>query len=390
MKVSRYIFLLSLVLLSGCSNKENAGSALEGIKVSPSEVSLYLDETVKLGVSMVPEDAGEVSVVWTSDNPIIAAVGEDGLVTAVSIGETMVYANAGKFKDGCKVHVRPTEVESVTVSPSSYTLTVGGEVRLQASVLPENATYRSVSWSSSDESVASVSQDGTVTALSPGEAVISATSGNGVKGECALVCKAPFSFSIEYLDGDNWLDASSGIVCYPSGTVDVRLSVIEGDGISFEWKTTDNATAVYAGGTVTFLSPGKTTLEVTASNGDSRTVPLESSISGSFIFGGSSFETGALIPVGNKAENGVSILWEKDGKTLPVPFGAYVVYTDSDLVEIVLSESGYIVKALGEAGDAPLRLKIGTVYDAGLCTVRVNGEWSSGSEPLDGEEDFLW
>lgn len=390
MKGSRYIFLLSLVLLSGCSNKENTESALEGIKVSPSEVSLYLDETVKLGVSMVPEDAGEVSVVWTSDNPIIAAVGEDGLVTAVSIGETMVYANAGKFKDGCKVHVRPTEVESVTVSPSSYTLTVGGEVRLQASVLPENATYRSVSWSSSDESVASVSQDGTVTALSPGEVVISAISANGVKGECSLVCKAPFSFSIEYLDGDNWLDASSGIVGYPSGTVDVRLSVIEGDGISFEWKTTDNATAVYAGGTVTFLSPGKTTLEVTASNGDSRTVPLESSISGSFIFGGSSFETGALIPVGNKAENGVSILWEKDGKTLLVPFGAYVVYTDSDLVEIILSESGYIVKALREAGDAPLRLKIGTVYDAELCTVRVSGEWSSGSEPLDGEEDFQW
>lgn len=390
MKGSRYIFLLSLVLLSGCSNKENTESALEGIKVSPSEVSLYLDETVKLDVSMVPEDAGEVSVVWTSDNPIIAAVGEDGLVTAVSIGETMVYANAGKFMDGCKVHVRPTEVESVTVSPSSYTLTVGGEVRLQASVLPENATYRSVSWSSSDESVASVSQDGTVTALSPGEVVISAISANGVKGECSLVCKAPFSFSIEYLDGDNWLDASSGIVGYPSGTVDVRLSVIEGDGISFEWETTDNATAVYAGGTVTFLSPGKTTLEVTASNGDSRTVPLESSISGSFIFGGSSFETGALIPVGNKAENGVSILWEKDGKTLPVPFGAYVVYTDSDLVEIILSESGYIVKALREAGDAPLRLKIGTVYDAELCTVRVSGEWSSGSEPLDGEEDFQW
>ncbi len=87
--------------------------------------------------------------------------------------------------DGQDIHV-----ESISVSPQNVNLLEGKEITLTATVLPENTDYPNVVWSSSDESVATVSETGVVTAISEGTAIISATS-DGVSGTCTVTVKTP-------------------------------------------------------------------------------------------------------------------------------------------------------------------------------------------------------
>lgn len=183
--------------------------------------------TAELGAKMVPENATEVKLAYRSSDESVATVDETGLVTAVADGECTITAyvtvdtpatnetapravvvtepgeaesteNAadteqavmpdnlaeldsafGVMPDGLsaetKVTVR-TQVETIALDKTAGTLTVGGAVTLTAAVTPENATDPAVTWTSSDESVATVSETGVVQAIAPGKATITAAS----------------------------------------------------------------------------------------------------------------------------------------------------------------------------------------------------------------------
>ena len=95
--------------------------------------------------------------------------------------------------DGCKKEKAEVHVKSVSVEPSELELTVGENQILTVTVLPKNASDKTVVWSSSDSQVAKVEQDGTVSARMAGAAVIKATSRDGgIVGSCSLTVKEPY------------------------------------------------------------------------------------------------------------------------------------------------------------------------------------------------------
>ena len=81
-------------------------------------------------------------------------------------------------------------VESVTVTPKNIGLSTGGETTLSAKVLPENATNKKITWSSSDNNIATVDQNGKVTAAAAGTAKITAAAGDKT-GECVVTVSDP-------------------------------------------------------------------------------------------------------------------------------------------------------------------------------------------------------
>lgn len=125
----------------------------------------------------------------------MATVSENGLVTGVNRGTATVTATAGGKSATCQVTVT-WEVQSVTVSPATLTMTkVGETVQLTATVAPEGAGE--AVWSSSDEAVATVSSEGLVTAVGQGNAIITATA-----GEKTATCEVTVEISIvEVEDG---------------------------------------------------------------------------------------------------------------------------------------------------------------------------------------------
>ena len=150
--------------------------------VSLDKTSLELTEggTGTLIATVEPNNATNRNVTWESSNTSVATVDANGLVTAVSAGTATITATADGKSATCTVTVTAATVPvtGVTMNKTSTSLYVGDTETLTATVAPDNATNRAVTWASSNPSVAKV-ENGVVTALACGTAVITATTQDG-------------------------------------------------------------------------------------------------------------------------------------------------------------------------------------------------------------------
>jgi uncharacterized protein YjdB/alpha-tubulin suppressor-like RCC1 family protein len=171
-----------------------AGSSLAvaSVVLAPSTLSLITGAVASL--SAEPRDAtgisaaGCASIVWSSSNAAVAAVSSSGVVTAVSPGTATITAlSEGKSATAAVTVAAPSlPTASVVVTPSSTTLRAGQNVQITAAArdsLGQPITGRSVAWSSSNVSVASVSATGAITGVSAGSATVSAL----IEGKTAAV-----------------------------------------------------------------------------------------------------------------------------------------------------------------------------------------------------------
>jgi uncharacterized protein YjdB len=136
-----------------------------------------------LTATVNPENATNKNVTWSSSNPSVATV-SNGKVTALKAGSATIIVSSedGGKTATCEIRVntKTVSVTSVTLDRTSAELTVGDELTLTATVNPENATNKNVTWSSSNPSVATIS-NGKVTALKAGSATIIVSSVDGGK-----------------------------------------------------------------------------------------------------------------------------------------------------------------------------------------------------------------
>ena len=175
---------------------------LKGISLNKTDVTLLEGENTKFSVSYDPWDTTDSrGVSWTSSDSGVAAVGGDGTVLAISAGTCTVTAQVGSFTASAIVRVKAyVPVTSVTLSCTEYYFTQYGEsFTLYATVSPDDATYPSVSWSSSDPSVASVNDSGVVRVSGNGSCVITATAG-GVSASCQIGASLPEAPKVIVLD----------------------------------------------------------------------------------------------------------------------------------------------------------------------------------------------
>ncbi len=162
------------------------------IKLDKEELSGTAGDKAELKADVTAQDTSKDCtsvVVWKSSDEKVATV-NNGVVTFVGEGTAEITATAGDVSAVCKVSVKAktVAVEKVTLDKTSAELTVGDTATLKASVTPDNATDKTVTWTSSDDSVASV-KDGVVTAVKAGKAVITAKAGDQT-AECTVTVKA--------------------------------------------------------------------------------------------------------------------------------------------------------------------------------------------------------
>lgn len=144
------------------------------VTVDRSTAELVIGETVQLSATVLPSDATDPSITWSSSNKEVATVSNNGLVTGVSEGRAAIMAKAGGKTATCIVTVsrKPVPVTSVTLDKESLSLAKGESQTLVATVKPDGATYKALTWTSSNPKVASVDSKGKVTAIANGSATI--------------------------------------------------------------------------------------------------------------------------------------------------------------------------------------------------------------------------
>ncbi len=174
----------------------------------PSKNMLAVGESIILTATVLPDNATNKSVTWSSDNEAVAKVGATtGKVTAEGVGEatiTVTTANGGK-KASCKITVH-VPVESITLDKESATLFIGNTLTLTATVTPDTATDKSITWTSDNEAVATVDTNGIVSAKSEGTATITAKAGEQ-SDKCTITVKQEVAATgVEILNAPETLD----------------------------------------------------------------------------------------------------------------------------------------------------------------------------------------
>lgn len=166
--------------------------AVTGIELNYIDLTVYIGTPVTLTATVTPQNATDKSLIWESSDTDVAIVSANGLVTAVSEGTAVitVTTNDGGFTASCNVTVpAPIVPQSITLSHTSGTIVSGQYVNnVVATVLPENAYDKTVTWSSSDTSVVTVDALGKITAVNnvEGTATVTATTINGLSASIEI------------------------------------------------------------------------------------------------------------------------------------------------------------------------------------------------------------
>ena len=217
---------------------------VSGITIYPAgDVTVVEGNTANLTADVTPIDAGNKNVTWSSSNPAIAAVNNDGTVVGVSAGSVSIRATA---TDGSKIYslkavtvqAAPVLVNSITISPASLTVAEGANANLAATVLPADADNRTVTWSSSNSAIATVNNSGRVSGVARGTATITAAAndGSGWSASCKVTVAGPaptgISFSKDIIYTWYGKEEDLGMNVSPANA--------DRDNITFTWSSDDN------------------------------------------------------------------------------------------------------------------------------------------------------
>lgn len=246
------------------------------VEVAPDPLALSVGQSTQL-LSIARDASGSVlmgrATTWTSSNTAVATVSQEGVVQALSPGVSTITAAVEGRTGSSTLTVSSVPVGSVSVAPGSSTLLPRESVQLTATVRDANgglATDRPVFWSSSNTAVATVTQSGQVVAVAAGSATIMAVSEGRADSAAITVIPAPVA-SIE-VD-----PPAASVVARQTIALSVTLKDADGyvlTGRQVTFTSANGAIAtVSAGGIVTGVAPGSTTIVVTA-EGRSMSVPV--------------------------------------------------------------------------------------------------------------------
>ena len=238
------------------------------VTLYPEKMELTIGESRALQYKFSPSTSQPTATVsFTSSNPKVAEVDFAGNVYAVSTGSATITAKTNFATTAtCQVKVSPIHATSIALNHDALTLYAGEKATLTATVMPGNATEKSVSWASSDDKVAKVSQKGEVTAVGTGRAQVTATTKDGSKLTAA--CNVTVSARAESLTFD------VGKKTIGIGETFMLVPVVKPEGASprLTWKSSDPAVAyVDANGRVEGFKTGTADVTATTTDGSNLT-----------------------------------------------------------------------------------------------------------------------
>lgn len=295
---------------SSSSGGSSSGSSSKYKKVT--KISINSDDfTVKVGntksltYTISPSNATNKKVSWDTSNPSVAKVNSAGKVTGVGAGTAYItIKSVDGVSDKVKVVVtkrNPIKATKITLSPSSLTLNVGAKKAVTATVLPSNASIKTVTWVSHNTNIAKVDSKGTVTGVGAGSTKISAyTTDGNVTASMNVTVKSNSSSggstkptTVKVTD---LIVAPTSVYLYVDETERISTTVLPSTATnkSLNWSSSNTSVAtVSSSGVITGKKYGTTTIKVTsASNSNVSKViavtvtnkPVDKSISCSYSF----------------------------------------------------------------------------------------------------------
>lgn len=274
-KLSFVILSLMTMLIGFTSCRGNDNVPVTGIRLDKTELTLLKGESSKLTATVSPEDATDPTVKWKSSDLSIATVDNYGNVKAVAAGKTTVTVSSadGRFTATCTVNVN-VNVSSLILSDTSITLKKGDSKKLSVSISPDDATNKSVTWSSGDTNIAIVDNMGKITAVNGGSTVITVTS---IYGKIAATCSVNVTVAVQSVSLDK-----SELTLIKGQTATLNATIVPSDATTKDvsWASSNISAVTVDNGSIKAVGVGIATISVTTSDGSkvaSCTVTVEKS-----------------------------------------------------------------------------------------------------------------
>ncbi len=316
-----------------------------GVTLSQTELSLVKGATAPLTATVVPSDATNQKVMWSSNNTPVVTV-ENGTVTAVSGGTATITVTTedGNHTARCEVTVT-VSATGVTLSQTELSLAKGATATLTATVVPSDATNQKVRWSSTNTAVATV-ENGTVTAVSAGNATITLTTEDG---NHTATCEVTVTVSAT---GITLSQTELSLAKGATATLTATVLPTDATNQKVRWSSNNTSVATVENGTVTAVSAGNASITVTTEDGNHT----------------------AICSVSVEATSAVEDVVFASVVVSPNPFGEQLCITYVDLRgQYVLYNAQGVVVASGSLEDGETR--INTVsFTAGVYLLRLTAE----------------
>ncbi len=248
---------------------DNSVVPVTGVNLNVVDASIFVAQTLQLTAEIVPADATNQNLVWTTDDASIALVDAQGNITGVGLGNTIIRVTAvdGGFSAESFVTVIEANVSviGIAIDYPEVVINVAELLQATAEIQPSDATNQSVNWSSDDATIATVDVEGNIVGVSPGVTTIRATSVDGGYEAQTMVTVlaqdiAVSSVSINPRDFEIGLDQQLQIFAevQPSNATNQELV----------WSSDDpNVVTIDSEGNVLGVSPGVATIHVTTNDG---------------------------------------------------------------------------------------------------------------------------
>ena len=270
MKIVKIVFgfaLLMLATLSGCKDKENDITIVEvkNITLDKTELTMNEGESATLVATITPNEAGNKTLTWESGNPEFVTVDNTGKVVAVKEGSAVITVkSSNNIKATCNVTVttQTISVTSVSLDETALVLAVGGKHTFNATVKPDNAANKKVIWSSNNTPVATVNEDGEVTAIEEGTATITATTEDGGKTvTCAITVTLTGEIEVTDITLDN---QELSMILTTKVVLTATITPANATDKTITWSSSDEDVATVTDGEVKALKAGTAAITATA------------------------------------------------------------------------------------------------------------------------------
>ena len=232
--------------------------AVESIELDRQELTMVEGDEFTLKATVKPDDASDKTVSWSTSDSKIASVDNTGKITAIKEGDATIIAKAGEKTAECKVSItaKKIDVTMVMLSKTSLSMIVGDEFTLTATVIPDNATVKTVQWSTSDSSIATV-EEGKVKAIKEGNAKIVAYV-DGKTAECDV--------TVDYIPVQRITFDKTAISLYEGEdyTITATISPENATYKDITWTTNDPKIVTVEDGKVFAVKKGTATIKAEA------------------------------------------------------------------------------------------------------------------------------
>ncbi len=243
-----------------------------GLTLDNNDVKMYVGDGYTLKATITPNNTTSKNITWTSSNTSVATVSR-GIIIALKEGTTTITASTNNGKTAtAKVTVSKKVIEpySVSIDKKEATISVGGKVTLIASITPYNATNKNITWTSSDNSIATV-KSGVVTGVKAGTVDITAKTSNGKTATTRVIV------SKEAINVTNITLNTTSIKLNANATYTLKVtySPTNATNQSVTWSSSNTSVATISNGVVKGIKGGSATITAKTSNGVTATCTVE-------------------------------------------------------------------------------------------------------------------